>query len=72
MDSNRIRRAELSAEQNGQIPPGAEDPSAMLEGVSAHDVAPVLDADTVEGQLGPDELSEPEEVAMNLEAKRHG
>jgi hypothetical protein len=27
--------------------------------------------DDVDGQLGPDELSEPEEVAMNLEAKRH-
>jgi hypothetical protein len=25
----------------------------------------------VDGQLGPDELPDPEEVAMNLECKRH-
>jgi hypothetical protein len=25
----------------------------------------------VDGQLGPDELSDPQEVVMNLESKRH-
>jgi hypothetical protein len=27
--------------------------------------------DELDGQLGPDELPDPAEVAMNLEAKRH-
>jgi hypothetical protein len=27
--------------------------------------------DDIDGQLGPDELPDPDEVAMNLESKRH-
>jgi hypothetical protein len=30
-----------------------------------------LPEEDVDGQLGPDELSDPQEVVMNLESKRH-
>jgi hypothetical protein len=33
--------------------------------------SPRFDGDEEEGQLGPDELSDPDEVAMNHEAKMH-
>ena len=40
--------------------------SDAVEGAAGH-----VDAEAVEGQLGPDEISEPEEVVMNNEAKHH-
>jgi hypothetical protein len=47
---------------NPSISPGGE-PMEALPGR--------LPEEDVDGQLGPDELSDPQEVVMNLESKRH-
>jgi hypothetical protein len=47
---------------------GADGSSASGDAVQA---SPRRDFDDEEGQLGPDELSDPAEVVMNHEAKLH-
>jgi hypothetical protein len=69
MNSSRHRRGQLDFEfdeRRATAPianPYGED---NIETFSASPAVEELD-----GQLGPDELPDPEEVVMNLEAKRH-
>ena len=68
MDSNRTPGRD--AEQPGpRQPRGRNAPGGERSIANAASVP--LEKDEADGQLGPDELSEPEEVVMNLEAKRH-
>jgi hypothetical protein len=65
MDSNRTPGRD--AEQPGPRQPR----NAPRDERSIATASVPLEKDEADGQLGPDELSEPEEVVMNLEAKRH-
>ena len=50
---------------NRTVSPSAD----SLEGSPGH--VDAADVQSIEGQLGPDEISEPDEVVRNNEAKQH-
>ncbi len=68
MNSNRTPGRDQERPRRGR---SGDRRSGQRDGSVAQDASVPLESDENEGQLGPDELSEPEEVVMNLEAKRH-
>lgn len=66
MEKNRTISPSADAMTGAPGPSGADTPDERAE-TQASPIA----AEELEGQLGPDEISEPDEVVKNNEAKIH-
>jgi hypothetical protein len=64
MEPNRTRESERHKKGNQRQPDNRRGDNETLRASAERQ-------DDLEGQLGPDELPDADEVAMNLEAKRH-